>query len=221
MREREDVFLPQCGQVLISRPELVLPDDPANQLTLVVTDQHPVTPELTANGGSGRIDGADKPIPVRIFLREDAFFFRRAGALNGFGICFGNIFSIFRQDMDQEKIPGDAIPAIVVPFSELAFYPDKFPKTPAALPAPVTHKFRHRYPGICGQDNKLSVKDRPSSQGSPIVNIQLCLNFLIFLKNINISRVNLDPENPDGKEEQQCRMQPGRTRMRVHPGIRM
>jgi hypothetical protein len=46
--------------------------------------------------------------------------------------------------MDQNKIIVNAITAIVVPFSKLAFYPDEFPKTPAAFPAPVTDKFRHR-----------------------------------------------------------------------------
>jgi hypothetical protein len=138
------LFFPDGCESLIRSPDFTLSNDLSHQFSLAVMDSHAVTTEFTAYRGAGGIDRADKSVAPGIFLQEWTFFFRvfrswfllRAG--NGNSIC------IFRLDVDKENIVRDAIPAIVIPVREFPLYPDKFPKTPAAFPAPVTDKFRHQ-----------------------------------------------------------------------------
>jgi hypothetical protein len=106
-------------------------------------DQHAVTTEFPAYRRPGGIDCTDKTVTGGVFPEEGTIFFRGARSLFLIQKGSGNILCILRLDVDMDKIIGDAIPAIIVPFRQLALDPDKFPKTPAAFAAPVTNKFRH------------------------------------------------------------------------------
>jgi hypothetical protein len=144
MGEMGDMFFPDCCERLIRGPDLILADDLPHLLPFAVMDQHAVTTEFPADGRTGGIDCTDKTVTGGVFPEERTFFFRGSRTLFLIQKRSGNILCILRLDMDKEKIICDAIPAIIVPFRQLALYPDKFPKTPAAFPAPVTNKFRHR-----------------------------------------------------------------------------
>jgi hypothetical protein len=142
MGQMSYLVFPERSQFPVTGPNLILPDNPADQLPARVMDEHPVTAELPADWWTGRIDRAGKPVSLRVFHEEPALFFRIFSCLR-IQECPGDLICVLGLHMDENQIIGDTVPAIVVPLRQLTLYPDKFPETPAAFPAPVAYKLSH------------------------------------------------------------------------------